>query len=133
MLRDKAGNKLFRRVEVRVLFPDNIFPPKTFVEKAGPHKGYSPDNIFEVQSKIADRLEELYPYWEFRVTELSPAGRTHRSVFNFAGYLAVPVDTPMQDLAHQIFNEKPQTADSSNLTPALTGQVIQRFDEAGSI
>ena len=38
--------------------------------------------------QIADKLEELFPYWEFQMTELAPQGRTARYVFTFAGYSA---------------------------------------------
>ena len=85
MLRDKAGNRLFRRIEVKVIFPDKIFPVRTYVQKAGPHQGFGPEGVDAMLMDIADKLEELYPWWNFTVVELSPVGRTARFVFTFAG------------------------------------------------
>jgi hypothetical protein len=86
MLRDKQGNKLFRTVKVKILFPDNIFPPKRYVRHAGPKQGFGPDGIDEILMNIADQLEQLYPFWEFKTQELSPEGRTARHLISFAGY-----------------------------------------------
>lgn len=86
MLRDNEGNRLFRKVIVRIVFPDAIFPPKNFVQHAGPHQGFNPNGIDEILMNIADRLDQLYPWWEFRVVELAPEGRTAKYVFTFAGY-----------------------------------------------
>jgi len=90
MLRDKAGNRLFRRIEVKVIFPDKIFPERTYVQKAGPHQGFGPEGVDAMLMDIADKLEELYPWWNFTVVELSPVGRTARFVFTFAGTREVP-------------------------------------------
>lgn len=95
MLRDKEGNKLFRRVEVTVYFPEGLFPPRKIAQKAGPHSGFNDSNIDEMLMKLSDQLDTLYPYWEFNPIELSPVGRTARFVFEFAGYkhgVSVPVD-----------------------------------------
>lgn len=88
MLRDKEGNRLFRKVTVKVLFPEHIFPEKTYVQHAGPHQGFGPENVDALLMNIADQLETLYPWWEFRPIELKPEGRTARWVFTFAGYRA---------------------------------------------
>lgn len=100
MLTDKKGNKLFRKVEIKVIFPDNIFRPKTFVSHAGPHQGFNSEGIADLQMQVADKLEELYPFWEFRVVELKSNGRVARYVFMFAGYSkkqAVPAQVEMTD------------------------------------
>jgi len=88
MLRDKEGNRLFRKVTVKVIFPEAIFPPKTFVQHAGPRQGFGPDGIDDILMSVADKLEELYPFWEFKPLELTPEGRTARYVLTFAGYRA---------------------------------------------
>lgn len=86
MLKDKNGNRLFRKVEVRVNFPDNIFPSKVLSNHAGPKQGYSEVGIDEILMTVATRLDELYPWWDFKYIELKPVGRTARYVFNFVGY-----------------------------------------------
>lgn len=86
MLRDKAGNKLFRTVKVRVIFPDNIFPDKNFIQHAGPRQGFGPSGIDDILMQIADQLETLYPFWEFKVQEMLPDHRTARYLLTFAGY-----------------------------------------------
>lgn len=93
MLTDKEGQKLFRRVEIKVIFPEKIFPPRTFRSKAGPHQGFNADGIADIQMQVADKLEELYPFWEFKVVKLVSRGRVARYVFTFAGYRAT---TPAQ-------------------------------------
>src|SRR5579863_7130125 len=94
MLKDKDGNKLFRKVTVRIIFPEKIFPPKLITQRAGPHQGFGPSGIEDILMKIADHLEELYPFWDFRSEELTPVGRTARYVFVFAGYNAKAVTNP---------------------------------------
>jgi hypothetical protein len=88
MLRDKTGNRLFRKVWIKVVYPDAIFPPKIQTQHAGPHQGFGPEGIDDILMQTADKLEELFPYWEFKMSELAPQGRTARYVFTFAGYSA---------------------------------------------
>lgn len=98
MLQDKAGNRLFRKVTVKVIFPNKIFPPKTFISRAEPKKGISADGVSDILMQIADRLEQLYPFWEFRSIELTPVGRAARYVFDFAKYRApAPAQVEMTD------------------------------------
>lgn len=86
MLRDKAGNKLWRKVKIKVIFPDNIFPPKTFIQHAGPRQGFGPDGIDETLMNVADQLDTLYPFWQFRMQEMSPEHRTAHFLMIFVGY-----------------------------------------------
>ena len=96
MFRDKEGNRLFRKISVRVLFPDNIFPPRVISQHAGPHQGFGPAGIDDILMKIADQLDTLYPWWEFSPVELKPEGRTARYVFVFAGYRSTKIN-PIED------------------------------------
>lgn len=86
MLKDTSGNRLFKKVTVKVVFPDAIFPTKTFVQHAGPKQGFNPVGVVDILMQVATRLEELYPWWNFTSVELTPEGRTARFVFTFAGY-----------------------------------------------
>ena len=126
MPNSKDGDRLYRRIKVRIVFPEKIFPDKDFLEKAPARKGFTSENVFEFLYKIADRLEELYPWWDFKYTELVPEGSTARYVFNFAGYRKVT--------AAQIQN--PQPTESSALDPATAESgpiaVPFQFREAGS-
>ncbi len=86
MLKDKAGNRLFRKMTVKVVYPDKIFPDKKYVQHAGARSGFGPEGIDSFLVAVADDLERLFPFWEFTVTELAPEHRTARFVFTFAGY-----------------------------------------------
>jgi hypothetical protein len=88
MLKDKEGNRLFRKVQVKVIYPDNIFPAKTFTQHAGPQQGFGPTGVDDILMKIADQLDTLYPWWDFKSVALKPEGRTLRYVFTFSGYCA---------------------------------------------
>ena len=98
MLRDKQGNKLFRKLLIKVVFPDKIFPDKTFMQHAGPHQGFGPSGVDEMLMQVADQLDTLYPWWDFKVVELKPEGRTAKYVFTFAGYRSVkPAAAPVPE------------------------------------
>lgn len=100
MLKDKAGNKLYRQVTIKVIFPNDIFAPRTFRSKAGPKQGFNEAGIADLQMQVADRLEQLYPFWEFRIIELASRARVARFVFTFAGYRATkaaPAQVDMKD------------------------------------
>jgi hypothetical protein len=88
MLKDTAGNRLFRKVDIRIIFPERIFPPKHQSQHAPAHKGFSSENIDELLMQVTDKLDTLYPWWEFRLISQAPVGRTARYVFTFAGYRA---------------------------------------------
>jgi hypothetical protein len=86
MLKDKAGNRLFRKMTVKVIYPDKIFPDKTYVQHAGARSGFGPEGTDAFLLAIEEELTRLFPFWEFAVTELAPQNRTARFVFTFAGY-----------------------------------------------
>jgi hypothetical protein len=88
VLTDEKGNRLFRKVWVKIIYPEAIFPPKIQTAHAGPKQGYGPEGIDDILMQVADKLEQLFPYWEFKMNELAPQGRTARYVFTFAGYNA---------------------------------------------
>ena len=111
MLKDKEGNRLFRKVVVHVDFPDNIFPPKNFVQHAGPKQGFGPKAVENIVDGLADQLDTLYPYWNFRVVELKPDGRTAKYKFLFAGYVAIP-ETPQDKLMTRSNTSIPGVANS---------------------
>ena len=111
MLKDAKGHRLYRKVQIKVVFPDNIFPPKTFVQHAGPHQGFGTNGVDDMLMQVADKLDTLYPWWEFRAIELKPEGRTAKYVFTFAGYRSVkPADAPIQEFT-------PPTQEGSTLDP----------------
>jgi hypothetical protein len=127
MLRDKAGNKLFRKMKVKVLFPDDIFPPKIFLQHAGPKQGFGPDGIDQMLMNIADHLEQLYPFWEFKAQELSPEGRTARYSISFAGYRATPAaKIPPDEESNTITPEKPEDITEAAIKAAV-GNSLQEL------
>jgi hypothetical protein len=102
MRKDKAGNKLYRKMTVKVIFPDRIFPDRVYHQHAGPRQGFGPDGVDQMLEQIADQLDALYPWWQFRLTELRPEGNTIRFAFIFAGnnptYVApAPTIQPIAD------------------------------------
>jgi hypothetical protein len=96
MLKDKEGNRLFRKVSVKVIYPDNIFPVKTFTQHAGPKQGFGPTGVDDILMKMADQLDTLYPWWDFTCVELKAEHRTKRYVFTFAGYRSTTIN-PKED------------------------------------
>lgn len=100
MLKDKAGNKLWRTVKVKVIFPDAIFPDKIFVQHAGPRQGFGPGGIDDILMQIADDLETKFPFWEFKMQEMTPEHRTARYLLTFAGYRSTkPAEVPSETSA----------------------------------
>jgi hypothetical protein len=85
MRKDKAGNKLYRKMTVKVIFPDRLFPDRVYQQHAGPKMGFGPEGIDQMLNQIADELDSLYPWWEFKPCELLPIGATIRFAFIFAG------------------------------------------------
>ena len=119
MLTDAKGNKMFRRIQIRILFPDNVLPAKLLVHRAPAHKGFNPDGVDEMLSNVADQLDTLCPWWEFTMVELTPEGKTARFIFKFAGYrAAVPAEAVMPEFVN-INLPPPKDDDSSNPTPKM--------------
>lgn len=117
MLRDKSGNKLWRSVKVRVIFPENIFADKVIIEHAGPRQGFSQDNIDDMLMKIVDHLEVLHPYWEFRMQELLSEHRTARYLLTFASYRALtPTNQPKEIPDEDSTTPKAETTEDITLT-----------------
>lgn len=98
MLQDSKGNRLYRRLEIKIVYPDSILDPETTVQKAPAGKGFSDENINSALMSIADRLDSLYPFWEFEPIELASHGRLAKFVFAFKGYRAAqtPSDNPTE-------------------------------------
>jgi hypothetical protein len=88
MLKDTKGNRLYRKVDIRIFFPERIFPPRHLAQHAPAHKGFNGENIDDILMQVVDKLDVLYPWWEFKMIELASVGRTARYVFTFAGYKA---------------------------------------------
>lgn len=86
MLHDKDGNKLVRRLEVTVIFPEGIFPPKVMRYKAEPKKGISSQGIDDTLDQISDDLEAKFPWWDFKLVPLSSRPREARYNIVCVGY-----------------------------------------------
>jgi hypothetical protein len=100
MLRDKEGNRLYRRVEIKIIFPPEVFPVKKISQRAGPHQGFGPDGLDEIKMKVVDQLDTLYPWWNFHYVPLAPEGRTAKFAFVFCGYnLGAPATSVVSDIA----------------------------------
>jgi hypothetical protein len=92
MRRDQEGNKLYRKIWVKIVYPEAIFPPKIMVSKAPPKRGFNEEGIDDILMQTADKLENLFPYWNFKMTEIAPLGGMARYVFTFSGYSAKVMD-----------------------------------------
>lgn len=107
MLTDKAGNKLYRRVEVKVIFPSGVLPTKKFQSKAGPKQGFNPEGVQDILMQVAERLDSTYPWWNFRPVELKSPSRIAKYVFAFDGYNTDYKSAPAQaDLTDFTLPEK---------------------------
>lgn len=119
MLKSTHGDQLFRRVVVRVYYPkevQKVLPPQKVVHHAGPKKGFTLDSIDELLMKHADQLDQLYPFWEFKMIPLAPSGREARYVFDFVGYRAV---TPQVSVA-EFSKTQPLKKESSESSSETT-------------
>ncbi len=135
MLRDKDGNRLFRKMTVKIIFPDAIFPERTYVQHAGAKQGFGPDGVSQMLMDIADKLDTLYPWWEFRPIELTPVGRTTRYVFTFAGYRAMHgVDASAgQTMVDQIQDSRQPIADSTTPEPETAEDMRPAEDKTSDV
>ena len=132
MLKDSQGNRLFRKMTVKIIFPDAIFPERTYVQHAGAKQGFGPDGVHQMLDDIATKLDELYPWWDFRPIELTPVGRTTRYVFRFAGYRAVPAPgqpiadstTPEPETAEDMQPAEDKTSDGGNTSQLPLSQEL---------
>jgi len=113
MLKDIHGDRLFRKVKVRVHFNDQIFPERNMIQHTPARQGFNEDGILAMLEGVTNQLDTLYPFWEFKLQELAPEGRTARFLIDFAGYRAVPAPnkpttestTPAPDAAGLAQNE----------------------------
>lgn len=128
MLRGTDGQRLYRKVQIRVIFPDNIFEPKIYQQHAGPRQGFGEAAVLDMLLQVADQLETLYPYWDFQSVELTPIGRTARYVFNFAGYRASGADTKIESTNNTIYpieeSTKLEPEASESTAPAEAGDSL---------
>jgi hypothetical protein len=120
MRKDYAGNVLFRKMTVKVIFPDAIFHDKLYSQHAGPRQGIGPEGVDAMLQHVADQLDTLYPWWEFKPVEMKPVGQTIRFVFTFAGPRAFqPAKTqPIAD------STTPEPAPAENSTPTEVGNPL---------
>ena len=99
MLHDKAGNRLVRRVNIKIHYPDGILPVQKMVQKAEAKKGFSADAIDEILMSVTDMLDTRFPFWEFTMKELKGRARVAEYVFTQIGYKVVvpPAETPQSE------------------------------------
>lgn len=61
MLRDAKGNRLVRRVDIKIHYPDGILPVQKIVQRAEAKKGFSNDAIDEILMSVTDMLDARFP------------------------------------------------------------------------
>lgn len=130
MLRDAHGERMYRKVVVKVYFPDKIFPIKKFVQHAPAGKGFNQDGIDSLLDSITNQLDTLYPFWEFTLKELAPEGRTAHFLIDFAGYREVPAPnlpttestTPVSEAAGLEQNDVASAASGTGCLNCMTGE-----------
>lgn len=133
MRKDKDGNTLFRKMTIKVVFPDAIFQDQTFVQRAGPRQGFGPEGVDATLMSIADQLDTRYPWWEFAPVELRPIGSTIRFAFIFAGNNKnyVPPAPTINPIAESTTPE-PETPQSDNTTDAIKATVGTTLQDVAS-
>lgn len=95
-MKDKAGQRCFRKVQITTVFPKDTLPDKSTVQVAPPNKAFNEEGIEQMLITIAARLEAACPQWDFNIIELSPLGQTARYVFRYSGIKMVPSSVPIQ-------------------------------------
>lgn len=73
-LRDKAGNRLWKRVTFEIVLPPGTglkVPLRVF--KAGAHRGFSTTDIDMLLKLMVNKTEEQFPLLEFRLVEINAA------------------------------------------------------------
>lgn len=98
MAKDRQGNRLVRRIEIRIVFPEGTIPEKKTVQVAPDNKAFSEDGIERMLKTIGERLERACPHWEFRLFELSAMGSTAGFVFRYAATREIPSSDPTQTI-----------------------------------
>ena len=88
-MKDKDGNRLYRKVVVKIVFPNETLPVKYLSQRADPRRGFGPAGIDDILHQVADQLDTLYPFWEFKPIEIASVNSTAKYVFTFAGYRSV--------------------------------------------
>src|SRR5277367_1810064 len=86
MFRDKKGNRLFKLVEIEIHFPEKALPVKKMRQRAPAQQGFGPNGLDDLLMKVTDMLEEQFPWWEFKLVEMNPLGRTARYRFVGTGF-----------------------------------------------
>ena len=123
MRTDRAGNRSFKTIKVKVIFPDAIFPDKTFVQHAGPRQGFGPDGIDQILEQVAEQLDTRYPWWNFRPREMRPDGSTIHFVFVFAGTNRNYVP-PAPNITPTTESSTPEPAPPEDVTPTAIEQAV---------
>lgn len=93
-MKDKTGERCFRKVRITAIFPENTVPDKTTVQVTPPKRAFAEEGIEKILATIADRLERSCPAWDFTLIGLSPIGNTARYVFKYSGIKTVPLSDP---------------------------------------
>lgn len=69
--KSKSGEYLHRHLEIVVVYPTGVKTRRKW--RAGPHEGFSSEQIDSLIEKFVDHLEQQHPSWEFRLVERGPA------------------------------------------------------------
>ena len=88
-IHDAKGNRLYKRVEIDIVYPENVMKREHIVRKAPARKGISEDGVNEILMQIADTLETRFPWWTFEPIELKGPSRVSQHVFSFKGYKTI--------------------------------------------
>lgn len=112
MLRSKNGERLVRRIEVKIFFPKDTVKNQHAVWKSGPKQGYGPDGIDDILMQVADRLDQLYPWWDFKMVPVASSGRVAQYNFSVVGFRAMPQPAVIEAPAN-LESIQPKTKESS--------------------
>lgn len=67
-MRDKQGRKLYRHLTVKIELPG--LPVKTRKFTPPPHQGFHEDGIDNILESIADDLDRVYPFLDYKLVPL---------------------------------------------------------------
>lgn len=81
MFTDKERTAVYRKFEIRTIFPEGTLPDQTTVQRAPAGKAFTVDAVSRALDTVAARLKAACPGLEFKMIKLAPLGNMPRFCF----------------------------------------------------
>lgn len=73
-MKDARGNKLYRNVDIKIVYPDGR--KEKLPIRVTPRSAFSAETFETMIEDIIERLDNQFPYWDFRLVSRGPAAAT---------------------------------------------------------